>query len=106
MAKVRGPLFSFGASGTVARAITFNPTEQQTTARSLPRSTAPPSYAQAYHRQRCRDAAAAWGALDAGQKAAWSALVAARALTPFAKFLLEWNAQQCQAGDTPAVPFE
>jgi hypothetical protein len=104
MAKVRGPLFSFDASGTVAGLLTFNPTRTTPTARRAPRSSAPPSAAQIVMRQRCRDAAASWHALTAPERAAWTALIASRSHTPFGKYLLEWNAQRATLAQPPLLP--
>lgn len=105
MAKVRGPLFSVGASGTVGDLLTFNPGQNATVARSKPRHYPPATTPQETVRQQCRDAAAAWHALDLATRNEWSAVAKASGRLPFAKYLIEWNAQNCTPQQPPFIPF-
>jgi hypothetical protein len=100
MAKVQGPLFSFGASGTVAKILTINQSLAQPTARKKPTGYRPASPMQAIMREEFRQAAESWRNLSDSDKAEWIALAAPTAHPPFAKYFLEWQAQQ----STPAIP--
>jgi hypothetical protein len=100
MAKVQGPLFSFGASGTVAKILTINQSLTRPTARKKPTGYGPASPMQAVMREEFRQAAESWRNLSASSKAEWIALSATTAQPAFAKYFLEWQAQQ----STPAIP--
>lgn len=104
MAKVRGPLFSFGASGTVGGLLTFNPETRQCIARRKPSAYPAPTMPQASTRQKCREAAATWRALPAIDRAEWAALAATTGRQPFAKYLLEWFAQHASPSNPPFIP--
>ena len=104
MAKTRGPLFSIGASGSIGRVLTFNPTNTVTTARKKPHRYPAPSGPQIQHRQKCRDAATAWHALTEIERADWSTLAQQHGQLPFAKYLLEWIAQQSTPSQPPFIP--
>lgn len=104
MAKIAGPLFSLGASGTVAGLLTFNPTNTHTTARRSPRSNAPPTTPQTYYRSQLAAAAQSWRALDAAKKLEWAAIAAPLPTTTFAKYFLEWMAQHSTPQQPPYLP--
>lgn len=106
MASVRGPLFSIGASGTVARLLTFNPGKQSTTVRKKPNHAQAPTFPQASTRQKCRNAAAAWHALDPVDREEWSLLAKNGGRLPFAKYLLEWMAQASTPDQPPLIPMK
>lgn len=73
MAKIKGPLFSLAASGTVGR-ISFSQAGTATHARNVPRQRADsPTQYQIDHRQRCKDAAASWAAMSVFDKDKWHA---------------------------------
>lgn len=104
MAKIRNALFSLGASGTVANLLTVHPHGKGQTARRKPSGYGPPTEHQAEMRQRVRDAATTWRALDQIQRAKWIALAVGRATTPFAKYTLEWMAQSATIATPPRIP--
>lgn len=104
MARVKGPLFSIAASGSIAGLLTFNPGKKSTTARRQPAAYPPPSANQLATRQKVRDAAAAWRALDPLDRAEWSVLAHNSGRLPFAKYLLEWFAQACTPTTPPYIP--
>lgn len=100
MAKVKNSLFSFGASGTVGNILTTNQSGKQQTVRRKPTGYGPPTAPQFSMRQKMRDAAVAWRALAPIDRSDWILLATGRATTPFAKYMLEWVAQN----STPATP--
>jgi hypothetical protein len=104
MAKVKQPLFSFGASGTVAKKITFNQSLRVTTVRSKPSSHTAPSNPQLQIRQNMRDAAYYWRTMPPTDKQAWKDLVQGRPIYSFSKFLKEWFAQGASLLDPPRIP--
>jgi hypothetical protein len=100
MAKIQAPLFSFGASGTIGKILTFNQSTQKPVARKkpAPSKSAPPL--QAIIRLRFKQAAESWRALSPTERAKWRTLAAPTARPSFAKYYLEWVAQN----STPATP--
>jgi hypothetical protein len=104
MAKVKNPLFSFGASGTVAKVLTINQSDGSPIARRKPSGYAAASVPQQYMRDSFRDAAASWRGLSPVDKADWRALAAPRSTTAFAKYCLEWIAQGSTLASPPIIP--
>lgn len=104
MAKIRGPLFSLGASGTVAALLTYNQSSQAPTARKKPRASTSATPMQLTMRAGFADAAAAWRALDPLTRADWIALAAPSRRPAFAKYYLEWMAQASTAASPPQIP--
>lgn len=104
MAKVHGALFSFGASGTVAKILTINQSDQAQTARKKPAGGHPPSPSQVDYRSRYADASKAWRALTQSEQAGWRTLATARRLPAFAAFTKEWIAQAAAPGLPPQLP--
>lgn len=106
MARVKGPLFSVGASGTVGGILTFNPGKKTTTARHTPARYPPPTMPQQATRQKCADAAASWRSLDQTERAEWTTIASNGGRLPFAKYLLEWMAQNSTPAQPPFIPME
>lgn len=104
MAKIKGALFSLGASGTVAKVLTFNQSTTRPTARRAPRSSQPATVPQLHFRQQCADAAASWRALPELEKIEWKAVADLTAKNVFAKYLVEWMAQKSSLATPPAIP--
>jgi len=104
MAKVGSPLFSLGASGTVAKLLTFNQSRTAPIARKKPTGYRPPTVAQNHFRSKCSAAAAHWRGLDPLARAEWAALAALTSRQVFAKYLLEWIAQSATPASPPLVP--
>jgi len=104
MTKLRGPLMSISATGSIGRTITYRATRWGARAQhhSVPRAA--PSTAQLAERQRRRDAGATWRALDAPTRAKWGALAAANLRNPWIVFAGEYVLQQCSPPDTPLIP--
>ncbi len=106
MAKVSGPLFSIGASGTIADLLTFNPSQQATVVRLRPAHYPPPTTPQQIIRQRMKDAATAWATLTPTERAEWALIAANSGKLPFAKYLIEWNAQSSTLANPPNIPYQ
>jgi transcription elongation factor len=115
MARVKNPLFSLAATGSVGK-ITFNGSKNQTTARSKPSSaTSTPSAAQVNIRTKCSNAASAWAALSPEERTAWAQKgitkrYAANSKKPlylangYALFLKEWHLQNIVPPSIPLRP--
>ena len=71
MTKLKIPLLSFGAQGTIANALTFQKRARGHFARQKPIPKDPKSPAQLAQRQIYRDAVDAWHALSPAEKEAW-----------------------------------
>ncbi len=71
MTKLKKPLLSFGAQGTIANALTFQKRARGHFARQKPIPKDPKSTAQLAQRQIYRDAVDAWHALTPQEKEAW-----------------------------------
>lgn len=93
MAKLRGPLMSIAASGTIGGMVTFESRSGGPVARLKPSSTKPASYSQIQHRANVSVCAATWQTLSAPDKARWQAIAANLGLPVMAKFMHEWIAQ-------------
>jgi len=105
MAKVKNAFFSIGASGTVANLLTINQRAIVQYARKKPSGYKPATTAQAYYRQRCRDAAEAWHAMQPDDRSKWISLAAQHGKNAFAKYLTEWQSQGSEPGYPASIPF-
>lgn len=101
MARLRGPLLSIAASGTIGGVVTFESRSGGPVARLKPASKKPASYAQIQHRAMVTVCAATWATLSTDDKARWQAIAASHGLPVMAKFLHEWIAQQSTATTPP-----
>lgn len=104
MAKLRGPLFSFGASGTFAKMLNFQPRSTGHIVRMKPSKAQQATYPQAICRANFKQAAEAWRALDDETRALWYNYAEHRARPPFAAFWLEWHAQHSTPALLPYLP--
>jgi hypothetical protein len=104
MARVRGPLFSLNASGTIGRRLTFRVTPHGIIAQvpPIPGTAATPD--QLTERQSMRDAAAAWANLSANDRAIWDTPDFITTRHGFMSFFLEWKTQRIQPGGVPLIP--
>jgi len=85
MAKSKLPLLSFGATGTIAKSLTFQKRGRDTIARTKPIPKDPKSEAQLAQRQKYKDAVALWNALSPQEQEAWRGVCPG--LTAFQCFL-------------------
>jgi len=104
MAKIRSPLFSVGASGTVGRKLTFRRTANGALAQATPTPTGPPTSAQLYERNRVREAADLWRTMDAPTKAIWRNLGTLRNVNPWLIFCNEYKTQLTVSPELPLIP--
>lgn len=87
MAKVKGPLHSLTASGTVGGTLTLLRQFRTDIAKKKSRPSGQPSAAQLARRAFYQQAAADWMALTVPQKAAYNAAADARQITPFNAYM-------------------
>ena len=87
MAKVKGPLMSVSASGSIANTLTMLRASARNIAKKKSQPGSPPSAAQLARRAFYRQAANDWSALDANAKAAWKPAADARQVTPFNAYM-------------------
>ena len=104
MAKIKGGLFSLGASGTVAHMLTFNQGDVVQVARRSPRSRAPASAKQVFYRSKFSEAVLVWRGFDSTKKDEWKAVAALSGQQVFAKFWREWMAQHSTTAVPPFIP--
>lgn len=106
MAKVSGPLFSFDARGSLARALTFRQgrSGKECVRYSFPgsKNISLASQAQLDHRAIYGAAVEAWALLDAGSRAAYDVLAAPEQLSGWNYFLRE--SMLAPPGPPPFVP--
>lgn len=106
MAKVRGALFSIGASGSVAGVLTINQSSIQQVARKMPTARSAATQAQEVMRAEMSLAAAAWRALPYNEKTQWAALIAGQAHTAFSRYYKEWSTQRSTPTQPPYLPMK
>jgi hypothetical protein len=104
MPKLRGPLFSIAAHGTIASAVTYRTTARGTVAQRPPIPRQTPSTPQLSERARCRAAAANWSTLDATARAPWLHLAVSRSLPVWIVFFSESTLQQVEPPARPLLP--
>ncbi len=85
MAKLKAPLISLDAHGSIGRSVTFQSSTKRKYARTKPVPADRRSSAQLAHRQRYRDAVDIWNALTLGDKEAWRGVC--KGLSPFPCFM-------------------
>lgn len=104
MAKTQGPLFSLGASGTVAKLLTFNQSNDTPVARKKPRASTSATTDQQAARADFANAAQAWRALPQAERDTWKSIAAQTGRPAFAKYFLEWKAQASTPAQPPYLP--
>lgn len=104
MAKVTGPLFSFSASGSINRKLTFRNNERYFVAQRPPVPTGPASPWQLTERQSMKDAAAAWASLSNTDRAIWGNSELPTIRSAWMSFFMEFKTQRVKAGAVPLIP--
>lgn len=84
MAKLKNPLLSLGAQGSLARAITFLRRHKQDIVEDMPVPSDPKTQAQLSWRHMYQKCAVLWHALSASEQREWNALGGIRHMTGFA----------------------
>ena len=87
MVKLRGPMFSLGASGTLADAVTFSICKGRPYARERVIPSNPKSAAQTGRRSMFAFLSQAWAALDAAQKATFQDIADELVAAPFNAYM-------------------
>jgi len=87
MVKLRGPMFSLGASGTLADAVTFSICKGRPYARERVIPSNPKSAAQTGRRAMFAFLSQAWAALDAAEKATYQDLADELVSAPFNAYM-------------------
>lgn len=101
MPKVRAPLFSATASGTLAKTLTFLQHANRTIVRFWTRPTDPKTPHQQAERDRLVAIAQAWNALSPADRAIWKTAGMPRNLSGWS---LWWQQYAIQGIDPPATP--
>lgn len=104
MAKIRGPLYSMQATGTIGGLLTLDMHIKKTIARKCPPKRQLKTVATITLQSRMREAASAWRSLPSSEKNQWIALAASRRHTAFSKYFLEWHAQASTPLKPPLIP--
>lgn len=104
MAIVKGALFSIAASGTLGNLIEFNASQFRQSVRLKPNIPKAASNPQLAIRQRMKDCAITWRLLSSLDQLQWKNLVIGKQTTPYAKFTLEYHAQNSTPQTPPMIP--
>jgi hypothetical protein len=104
MAKVRSPLFSLAASGSIGGLISFRSNKERATARLKPRSQPQQSEGALLNQQRMKNAAAAFSSLTQAQQIEWSALGISRGKPSWQIFFEQYQAQYITPPSLPEIP--
>lgn len=84
MTKLKNPLLSLDAHGTLARALTFLRRRKQDIVEKMPAPSDPKTQAQVSWRHMYQKCAALWHTLSEAEKREWAALASTRHMTAFA----------------------
>ena len=106
MVKVRGPMFSLGASGTLAKAVTFSICKGRPYVRERVIPSNPKSGAQTGRRAMLKFLSQAWAALDAAEQATYQDLADELVSAPFNAYISinmkRWHNFESPTQETPA----
>lgn len=101
MVKVYGPMFSFDASGTIAKTATYSKWKGRNYVRQRVIPTNPKSVSQTGMRAMFRWLSRIWNGLTAGNKATWEDRAAVTSISPFNAFMA-FNQRRWRDFDTPS----
>lgn len=104
MPKVRGPLFSLTASGTLSRILVYENRADSQRVRRLPQYQAPATPLQAIYQNKVAALSLSWKTWDNTNRQAWKTRAIAFNLTGYALFWREWYAQNITAPARPILP--
>jgi len=104
MPKVKGPLFSLGASGTFARALVYEDCGDIQRVRRLPQYAPDQTPLQQAQATKVAQLSTAWKAADETTKNLWRDRAPDFALNGYALWWREWFAQSVVPPDTPNLP--
>jgi hypothetical protein len=104
MAKIRGPLFSFKASGSTAHGLTFRSVGDKTFATRKIIRTTTATNPMMQSRATAHEAVVMWNAAEPSFRQRWTAAARLRGLPPFGFYLQQHIDQGVQPGGTPIIP--
>lgn len=104
MARVLSPLFSLAAAGTIAGLVVYRMQRGRPSVQRTPTVSRPATERQRVHRNTFAAASAAWRALDATNRADWSAYAVTIGDQPRRVWLAEWIIQGATATNPPRLP--
>jgi hypothetical protein len=104
MAKVKGPLFSISASGTIADTATYRATARGAIAQMPPIPRTAANANQRRERARFELALVGWQSLDATARAEWAAAGLAFGMAAHKLYTKAYITQQCTGTEIPLIP--
>lgn len=104
MAKVKNPLHSLQASGSIGKKLTFRTTPGASVAQRHAVPTGQPSSNQIRVRQKFKDAQTTWLALDSFTRTSWINLALGKGQQGSKLFTKEYIRQNIAAPNLPKIP--
>jgi hypothetical protein len=104
MARVKGPLLSLTASGTLDDVLLFKTTGATTTVQRPTSHDKPRTLQQQSHSTRVQEMCTAWRGLDAPSKLSWRLCAASLGKNGFKLFWVEWFLQNSTPSSLPVTP--
>jgi hypothetical protein len=104
MPKVKGPLFSLHASGTLARLITFENRADMQRVRRVASYSSPRTALQSIVTTKVAAMAESWSTWDDTNRTLWNARAIDFTMTGYALYWREWFAQHIDAPAHPTLP--
>jgi hypothetical protein len=102
--RVSGPLFSLGASGTLAKTLVYRTSSAMSTVAPRSAKARAASPAQQAHRARVKSGVVSWKAQSAPVREQWRDAAAGTVLTGYNVWLREWVLQGVEAPNVPLLP--
>jgi hypothetical protein len=102
--KVKSPLYSLSASGSIAAILTFKPVGGNSIVTKKILRKHYETDAQRKNRQRMRDAVASFNSLSSSDRELWDALGSKYKISGWFQFFKEYQDQNTQAPNAPEIP--
>lgn len=104
MAKIRGPLHSLSASGSIGGALSFRATGTGSVCAKKPQPYAQRAQEQLLNQARMSAARTAYGTLTTTDREHWQAYATARGGSAWSCFFAEYQYQFCSDDTMPLIP--
>ena len=104
MAKLKGPLMSISATGTVGGIITYTAGKKSNTAKAKKKRKDRPTKAQIDTRRAWQYGWAFWNSMTPAERLDWTTYAALRGLGGHAMFLRHWMLQNSTPTNPPEFP--
>lgn len=104
MAKVKGPLMSLSASGSLAGLVSYRMSKDGPQGLKKPQRMRKQNQLQDENRQRMIDARASFKTLSVDELASWQNVANWLGGSPWQHFFAEYQRQQTEAGQKPLIP--